>query len=103
MPEEDSAKSPARRATIHDVAALAGVSAATASKVLRGVRTVRAENAEAVHRAVSELGYRADPLAAGLRHEQRRIIGAVVPDLESGFFGALIGEREREEGRRVLE
>lgn len=84
-----------RRATIHDVARRAGVSAATVSKVLRGSKTVRAENAEAVRRAVGELGYRADPLAAGLRHEQRRIIGAVTPDLESGFFGALITGLER--------
>lgn len=84
-----------RRATIHDVARRAGVSAATVSKVLRGVGSVRAENADSVRAAVRELGYRTDPLAAGLRHEQRRIIGAVVPDLESPFFGALVTGLER--------
>ncbi|SDI69468.1 LacI family DNA-binding transcriptional regulator [Aliiruegeria lutimaris] len=83
-----------RRATIHDVARAAGVSAATVSKVLRGVKTVRAENAERVHKAVSELDYRMDPVASGLRGEQRRIIGAVVPDLESPFFGKLVTELE---------
>jgi LacI family transcriptional regulator len=84
-----------RRATIHDVAAQAGVSAATVSKVLRGVTTVRPENAERVRLAVAELGFRMDPLAAGLRQEQRRLIGAVVPDLESAFFGALVTGLER--------
>jgi LacI family transcriptional regulator len=84
-----------RRATIHDVARRAGVSAATVSKVLRGVGSVKADNAERVRAAVAELGYRMDPLAAGLRHEQRRIIGAVVPDLESAFFGALVTGLER--------
>ncbi|WP_306119451.1 MULTISPECIES: LacI family DNA-binding transcriptional regulator [unclassified Roseitalea] len=79
-----------RRATIHDVARCAGVSAATVSKVLRGVSSVRAENARRVRDAVDRLGYRMDPLASGLRNEQRRIIGAVVPDLKSPFFGALV-------------
>jgi len=84
-----------KRATIHDVARRAGVSAATVSKVLRGVASVKTENSARVHVAVEELGYRLDPLAAGLRHEQRRIIGAVVPDLESPFFGALVTGMER--------
>ena len=86
MPREEKS----RRATIHDVARTAGVSAATVSKVLRGVATVKQENAERVHAAVKELDYRMDPLASGLRNEYRRIIGAVVPDLESPFFGALV-------------
>lgn len=79
-----------RRATIHDVARSAGVSAATVSKVLRGVSSVKAENAKRVRDAVERLDYRMDPLASGLRNEQRRIIGAVVPDLKSSFFGALV-------------
>ncbi|MEM9708510.1 MAG: LacI family DNA-binding transcriptional regulator [Pseudomonadota bacterium] len=83
-----------RRATIHDVARAAGVSAATVSKVLRGVTTVRSDNADRVHRAVVDLDYRIDPVASGLRGEQRRIIGAVVPDLESPFFGKLVTELE---------
>jgi LacI family transcriptional regulator len=86
MPVDDKQK----RATIHDVARRAGVSAATVSKVLRGVTTVRADNAERVREAVAALDYRMDPVASGLRGEQRRIIGAVVPDLESPFFGRLV-------------
>jgi len=83
-----------KRATIHDVARAAGVSAATVSKVLRGISSVKADNAQRVRAAVAQLGYRMDPLASGLRNEQRRIIGAVVPDLESPFFGALVTELE---------
>ena len=84
-----------RRATIHDVARAAGVSAATVSKVLRGVTSVRADNADRVRQAVADLDYRMDPVASGLRGEQRRIIGAVVPDLESAFFGKLVTGLER--------
>ena len=91
MPADDKH----RRATIHDVARSAGVSAATVSKVLRGVVSVREHNAERVRRAVADLDYRMDPIASGLRGEQRRIIGAVVPDLESPFFGKLVTGLER--------
>lgn len=82
------------RASIHDVANYAGVSAATVSKVLRGVKTVKAANAESVHLAVKELGYRMDPLASDMRRTTRRIIGIVVPDLESEFFGRLTSRLE---------
>ncbi len=84
-----------RRATIHDVAHQAGVSAATVSKVLHGVTTVKPESVARIHKAIAALGYRMDPLASGLRNEQRRIIGCVVPDLESSFFGALVTGLER--------
>lgn len=84
-----------RRATIHDVARAAGVSAATVSKVLRGVASVKPANAQRIRKAIEMLDYRKDPLASGLRNDQRWIIGAVVPDLESPFFGALIASLEQ--------
>lgn len=83
------------RVTIHDVARHAQVSAATVSKVLRGVPTVREENAGRVRAVVARLDYRVDPLAAGLRNDQRRLIGTIVPDLENSFFGALVSGFER--------
>lgn len=78
------------RASIHDVARAAGVSAATVSKVLRGNVSVRDANAKAVQRAVADLGYRMDPLAAGLRSERRRILGLIVPDLRAEFFAEIV-------------
>lgn len=85
----------ARRPSIHDVASRAGVSAATVSKVMHGVDTVKPENVRRVHSAVEELGYRADPLASDMRRAKRRIIGAIVPELESEFFGTMVTELER--------
>lgn len=84
-----------RRPSIHDVASHAGVSAATVSKVMHGVSTVKPENAQRVHDAVEALGYRVDPLASDLRRAKRRIIGAVVPEFESEFFGSMITQLER--------
>ena len=45
-----------RRASIHDVASRAGVSAATVSKVMAGVTTVKPENAQRVLDAIERLG-----------------------------------------------
>ncbi|MEM9585337.1 MAG: LacI family DNA-binding transcriptional regulator [Pseudomonadota bacterium] len=79
-----------KRATIHDVAREAGVSAATVSKILNGVKTVKQENIDRVMAAITSLDYRADPVATELRHGQRRLIAAIVPELQSPFFGALL-------------
>jgi LacI family transcriptional regulator len=84
-----------RRPSIHDVASRAGVSAATVSKVMQGVATVRPENVQRVFDAVETLGYRVDPLASDLRRAKRRIVGAIVPEFESEFFGSLITQLER--------
>lgn len=84
-----------RRPSIHDVASRAGVSAATVSKVMHGVATVRPENAQRVFDAVEHLGYRVDPLASDLRRARRRIIGAIVPEFESEFFGSMVTHLER--------
>lgn len=85
----------AHRSTIHEVAARAGVSAATVSKVLNGVKTVKPANVLLVRKAVAELNYSIDPFAAGLRQRRHRIIAVVVPDLENEFFGALVTSLER--------
>ena len=84
-----------RRPSIHDVASRAGVSAATVSKVMQGVTTVRPENAQRVFDAIQLLGYRVDPLASDLRRAKRRIIGAIVPEFESEFFGSMVTQLER--------
>ncbi|RWA65986.1 MAG: LacI family transcriptional regulator [Mesorhizobium sp.] len=83
-----------RRPSIHDVASRAGVSAATVSKVLAGVTTVKPENAQRVFDAVDLLGYRVDPLASDMRRAKRRIIGAIMPEFESEFFGRMVSELE---------
>lgn len=83
-----------RRPSIHDVASHAGVSAATVSKVMAGVTTVKLENAQRVIDAIELLGYRVDPLASDMRRAKRRIIGAIMPEFESEFFGQMITQLE---------
>ena len=70
-----------RRVTIGDVAAEAGVSVATVSKVING-RWGVAEGTEARVKAVIEdLGYHSSLVAQSLRSRRTNVIGVLVVDL----------------------
>src|SRR5207247_8995854 len=90
----DHRRAETRRHWIDDEASHAGVAAATVCKVLAGVTTVKPENAQRVLDAVELLGYRVDPLASDMRRAKRRIIGAIMPEFESEFFGQMVSELE---------
>ncbi|WP_072314966.1 LacI family DNA-binding transcriptional regulator [Agrococcus sp. Marseille-P2731] len=75
-----------QRAKLSDVARLAGVSQATASRVLNGLGTVDPTLAERVHDAKRKLGYRSNSLARGLRRRANNVVGVVVPDVTNPFF-----------------
>jgi LacI family transcriptional regulator len=78
------------RVSIHDVAAEAGVSAATVSRVLNDPRLVAAESLRRVRQAMDELGYRPNKLASNLRRQKVEMIGAVVSDVESPHFAQMV-------------
>lgn len=65
----------ARRSTIKDVAARAGVSISTVSHVFSGARPISVATGERVRRAAVELDYRPDAVAQSLRTSQTGIIG----------------------------
>ncbi len=68
----------ARRApTMHDVAARAGVSHQTVSRVLNGLETVRPETRERVLEAIAHLGYRRNLAARTLVTSRTRAIGVL--------------------------
>lgn len=80
-----------RRPTMRDVAALAGVSLKTVSRVVNGEPGVSPSLAAAVSSAVAALSFRPDAAARGLRRSDRRsyCVGLVVDDLASwGSFVA---------------
>ena len=74
--------------TISDVAAEAGVSPATVSRVLNG-KLVGADLAPKVHDAVAKLGYRPNRRAQSLRRAHSNLVGLVIPDIENSFFTAI--------------
>lgn len=93
------------RPQITDVAARAGVSSATVSRVMNGVASVAPELAERVRDAARDLGYAASPLARGLAVGRTRSVAVVVPDLGNpSFQEALRGitRAAARDGYRVL-
>src|SRR4051812_20935182 len=78
------APGPARShtATLTDVARLAGVSVATASKALNGRSQVRAETRQRVIEAAERLSFRPNALAQGLLAGRTGTVGLLTSDLE---------------------
>jgi transcriptional regulator with XRE-family HTH domain len=82
------------RTSMQSVAAYAGVSIATVSKVMQGVTTVLPENVTKVQNAIEALGYRINPLGAELRRGRRNLIGVIVPTLEDVSIGSFLAALE---------
>lgn len=75
------------RPTIEEVAALAGVSRSTVSRVVNGSSSVSADALAAVQDAIARLGYAPNRAARSLASRQTHAIGLVVPEDTTRFFG----------------
>jgi LacI family transcriptional regulator len=73
---------PERRVTIGDVAAEAGVSVATVSKVINGRWGVAEQTSARVQAVIDELGYQSSLVAQSLRRRQTNVLGVLVVDIE---------------------
>jgi LacI family transcriptional regulator len=71
--------------TIYDVAARAGVSPATVSRVFNGIK-VTPDREASVRRAAEELGFVPNRNARRLRTSSSEIIAMMIPDIENPFF-----------------
>ena len=85
--------------SIKDVAARAGVSPKTVSRVINGEDHVRPPVREKVMRVVRELGYRPNTFARSLSSSKSYLLGLLVDDPASGYaadvqLGALLRSRE---------
>lgn len=76
--------------TISDVAAHAGVSIATVSRVLNGKIPVQADKAERVRRAIAELNFVPRPAARTLASRKTNTIGLVFSEIRGAFFPQLL-------------
>lgn len=84
-----------RSATMADVARRAGVSVATVSRTLNGVRGVDPGMQQRVTAAAAELGYRVNLVGRALRQTRSSTVGLVVPDLDNPYFSALAQQLSR--------
>jgi len=70
------------RVTIGDVAAEAGVSVATVSKVINGRWGVAEQTSARVQAVIEELGYQSSLVAQSLRRRKTNVLGVLVVDIE---------------------
>jgi DNA-binding LacI/PurR family transcriptional regulator len=76
-------------ASLKDVAALAGVSVRTVSNVVNDFPLVAPETRQRVRQAIEELQYRPNIAARNLRGGRSGLVGLVIPELDSPYFGEL--------------
>ncbi len=93
--------------TLSDVAALAGVSLATASRVLNGAagRTVGAAFRDRVLRAAADLGYTPNAHAQAVARGASTLVGLLVHDISDPYFSAIaagVTEAAEELGTTVV-
>jgi LacI family transcriptional regulator len=83
---------PGARTTLRDVARLAGVHPATASRALNEETRalVNEDTARRVLRAAEEVGYRPNPIARGLKTNRSYTIGVLIPDLNNPLFPPIL-------------
>lgn len=92
------ATEPPVRATLEDVARAAGVSLATADRVVNRREGVRAKTVARVEAAVAKLGYRADVAAARLARGQTYRFAFVLPTGSNSFMTNLTEQVQRTAG-----
>src|SRR5262249_25410676 len=88
-----------RRATINDIARLAGVSKKTVSRVINRSPSVKDETRKKIDAIIAEHGYAPDPQARGLAFRRSFLVGMIydqpnpqyVVDMQQGVLEALRG------------
>lgn len=78
------------KVTITEVAKLAGVSTATAGRVLGGYGYASDDNKERVRASAETLGYRPNLLARSLITGKTKTIGVVAGDIQSPFYASIL-------------
>jgi DNA-binding LacI/PurR family transcriptional regulator len=82
--------SPKVSAKLEGVAALAGVSTATVSRVLNHPQLVKDSTQTAVRAAMESLSYERNEIAASLRTQNTRTLAGVIADVTNPFFPAVL-------------
>lgn len=85
--------------SIHDVAAAAGVSIATVSRVVNSTGVVAATTAARVREAVEKLGYTPNPLAQVLGSGESRVLGISLPRFHGEFMSRFLSGADEEAAR----
>ncbi len=82
--------------TLKDIALAAGVSQATVSRVLNGGKGISAATCARVMEIARELNYIPNVSAKILAGKRSRMIGMIVPEIDSNYFAPMICEVEHQ-------
>ncbi|MDE2403236.1 MAG: LacI family DNA-binding transcriptional regulator [Sphingomonadales bacterium] len=81
---------PGRTPTLEDVAAHAGVSAATVSRYINNPEVVAAATAERIRAGIAATGYIPNLLAGGLASSKSKMVAVLIPHLVDSMFNDTI-------------
>ncbi len=93
------------RVTIREVAARAGVSHQTVSRVINGSKRVLPETRERIEKAIAELGYRPNAIARSMAKGTSGTLACIAPNLTDYTFASIVDGAElqaRKEGYFLL-
>lgn len=88
-----------------EVAAKAGVSVATVSRIMNGKTGFSEETRLKVEGVIAELGYQKNELASSLKRNNSQTIGVIIPSMTTNYHGLIVDGIEtkaREAGYSVL-
>ncbi len=80
-------------ATMKDVAEYAGLSIATVSKYINGIK-VKEENKKRIDEAIKALDFRVNEIARGLKTRKTATVGVLIPSLENIFSTSIVSKVE---------
>ena len=83
-----------KKATLKDVAELAGVSTAAVSYYINGSKKISDKSRKKIQDAIEELSYHPNQLARNFKNGRRNTIGFIVPDIANIYFSSIIEEIE---------
>lgn len=78
------------KVTLEMVAAQAGVSPSTVSRILNGTAEVGGDKRAAVEKAIAKLGFVPNPVARGLAGGRTLSVGVLTQAIDSPFYGAAL-------------
>ena len=93
---DNPAADPHRTPTLDDVAARAGVSAATVSRFFNNPKIVAETTGERIREAVKATGYIPNALAGGLASNKSRMVAVLIPHLTDSMFNDTIEKMTEE-------
>ena len=94
-----------KQITLADIARELNVSPATVSRALKDHPDISEETREKVKKLAKELHYRPNTIAQGLRKQESKIIGVIIPEIVHHFFSSVISgimEYAYKAGYRVM-